>query len=102
MSKHEAMAMSLLNTNYFTNDGFIYESEIISEIAAISHIPGYIVHGRNDVVCKPEGAFTLAEHWPNGVLEMVPAEGHSSTEPGIIDGLVRASQNIAKFINEQE
>ncbi|QTH63365.1 prolyl aminopeptidase [Psychrosphaera ytuae] len=102
MSKHEAIAMSLLNTHYFTNDGFIYESEIISEIAAISHIPGYIVHGRNDVVCKPEGAFTLAEHWPNGVLEMVPAAGHSSTEPGIIDGLVRASQNIAKFLNEKD
>lgn len=101
-NQREAIAMSLLNTHYFTNAGFIYESEILSQIAAIKAIPGYIIHGRNDVVCKQEGALTLAEHWPAGVLEMIPAAGHSCTEPGVVDGLVRASQEVAKFLNEQE
>ena len=102
LSKHETIAMSLMNTHYFINDGFIYESEILSEINTIQAIPGYIVHGRNDVVCKQEGAYTLNQHWPNGVLNMVPAAGHSCAEPGIIDGLVSASHEIAKFIKEKK
>ncbi|GAB2998815.1 prolyl aminopeptidase [Psychrosphaera aestuarii] len=98
----ELLTMAILYCHYFTNHCFIYESEILSEIAAIQHIPGYIVHGRNDVICKPEGAFVLNSAWTASVLEMVPAAGHASVEPGIVDGLIRASQKVARFINEKK
>ena len=54
------------------------------------------------MVCKPEGAYTLSTAWPASILEMVPAAGHASSEPGIIDGLVRASKKVADFINEKK
>ena len=101
-SHRELLTMAILYSHYFTNHSFIYESEILSEISAIKAIPGYIIHGRNDVVCKPEGAYTLSTAWPASILEMVPAAGHASSEPGIIDGLVRASKKVADFINEKK
>lgn len=94
----DEIAMALINCHYFTNHSFIYESEILSEIDAIKHIPGYIIHGRYDVICKPENAFSLSQHWPNGVLEIVPTAGHACLEPGITDALIRASQQMAEFL----
>jgi proline iminopeptidase len=102
VSHKEAIASALIYCHYFTQHCFIYESEIMSEIGAIQHIPGYIVHGRYDVVCKAENATTLHEGWKNSVLDIVPMAGHSSAEPGIIDGLVRASQKMADFIEEKQ
>lgn len=101
ISNKEAIAIALLNCHYFTHHSFIYEGEIISEIQKMVHLPGYIIHGRYDVVCKAEQAVTLAEYWPNGILEMVPDAGHSCTEVGIIDALVRASIQMAEFIEKK-
>ena len=101
-SNKEVIASSLLATHYFTNNCFIYEHEIISEIDRISQIPGYIVHGRYDIVCKAEGAYTLSQEWENGVLEIIPEAGHSCTEVGIIDGLIKASDKMAKYILQEK
>lgn len=97
-SNKEAIAAALLNCHYFTNNSFIYEHEIISEIDRIKDIPGYIIHGRYDIVCKPEGAVELSRHWPSGRLEMIPQAGHSCLELGITDALLRASDEVAVFL----
>ena len=102
MTNKEVIAGSLLATHYFTNNCFIYEHEIISEIDRINHIPGYIIHGRYDIVCKAEGAYALDQAWENGVLEIIPEAGHSCTEVGIIDGLVKASDKMAKYIEQEK
>lgn len=99
-SNKEVIAAALTNCHYFTNNSFIYEHEIISEIDRIKHIPGFIIHGRYDMVCKLENAYQLHQHWPNGVLEIVSNAGHSSLEPGITDALVRASDQMATFIKQ--
>jgi proline iminopeptidase len=101
LSNKEAIAIALLNCHYFTNNSFIYEHEIISEIDRIKHIPGYIIHGRYDMVCKAEGAYELAKFWPNGQLEIVPEAGHSCLEKGIADALVRASDEMASFLESK-
>ena len=102
MGSKEAIAIAMLNCHYFTNNAFIYEHEIISEIDRIAHIPGFIIHGRYDMVCKVENATTLNEHWPNGALEIVPEAGHSCLEPGITDALVRASKQMAEFLEKKD
>ncbi|MFT6528576.1 MAG: proline iminopeptidase [Psychrosphaera sp.] len=102
MTNKEVIAGSLLACHYFTNNCFMYEHEIISEIGRISHIPGYIIHGRYDIVCKPEGAYELSRFWENGLLEIIPEAGHSCTEIGIIDGLVRASDEMANYIKQEK
>lgn len=101
MSNKEAIAMALLNCHYFTHNSFLYESEILSEIDRIADIPGFIIHGRYDVVCKPEGAHILSEVWSKGALEFVPSAGHSCMEDGIRDALLRASEDMASFLSQK-
>ena len=98
LSNKDAIAMAMLNCHYFTNNSFIYEHEIISEIDRIKDIPGYIIHGRYDVVCKVEGAYELSKYWQNGKLEIVPEAGHSCLESGVKDALIRAADKMANFL----
>ena len=55
------------------------------------HIPGWIVQGRFDVVTPMETAWKLKEAWPAARFNLVWDAGHASTEPGIVDALVRAT-----------
>jgi proline iminopeptidase len=48
------------------------------------------------VVCPLEQAWLLHEAWPQASLEIIPDAGHSATEPGIVDALVRATRNFAQ------
>jgi proline iminopeptidase len=97
----EFITKAVLNCHYFSHHSFIEENQILNGIAAISHLPAYIVHGRYDVVCKAENAFSLHQALPESTLEFVADAGHSCTELGIIDGLVKASIAMAKVIENK-
>jgi proline iminopeptidase len=58
-------------------------------------IPAWIVQGRFDVVTPLESAWKLKSAWPEAQLEIIWDAGHASTEPGIIDALVRATDQAA-------
>ena len=58
-------------------------------------IPGIIVQGRHDCCTPPAAAWALKQAWPEVELQIVPDGGHLYTEPGITDGLVRASDRFA-------
>ncbi|HEY1426830.1 MAG TPA: prolyl aminopeptidase, partial [Caulobacteraceae bacterium] len=47
--------------------------------------------GRFDVVTPLESAWALRKAWPAARFEIIWDAGHASTEPGIIDALVRAT-----------
>ena len=49
------------------------------------------MQGRFDVVTPLESAWALKTAWPEANFNLVWDAGHASTEPGIIDGLVRAT-----------
>lgn len=51
--------------------------------------------GRYDVVCPFQSAWDLHEAWPEAELHIVHGAGHSSSEKGIIDALVRATDKFA-------
>ena len=93
---HNALAMSRIEIHYFMNKGFIAENQILDNMASIAEIPGLIIHGRYDMVCPLNNALDLHNHWTNSALHIVREAGHSASEPGNIDALIRASQEIAK------
>jgi proline iminopeptidase len=99
---HTALSLARLECHYFVNDCFIPANYILDNIAKITDIPGYIIHGRYDVVCKIENAFTLDRDWSNGKLQVIPAAGHSGFEPATADALCRASDSMATFIRKQD
>jgi proline iminopeptidase len=41
-----------------------------------------------------DAAWSLKEAWPESRLDVVWDAGHASTEPGIVDALVRATDQI--------
>jgi proline iminopeptidase len=93
-----AVAFARIECHYFMNKGFFSEDGwILKNVGKIAHIPGWIVQGRFDIVTPLEGAWSLHKAWPKGQLEIVWDAGHASTEPGVIDGLVRATDAAFKL-----
>jgi proline iminopeptidase len=66
----------------------------------IAHIPGYIVHGRYDMICKIESSYSLQQLWPNSQLTIVPDAGHSTSEPSIAFSLKMATDTMAKLFKD--
>ena len=87
-----AIAFARIECHYFANGGFFDEDGwLMNNIHKIRGIPGWIVQGRFDVVTPLETAWALKNAWPEARFEIVWDAGHASTEPGIVDGLVRAT-----------
>ena len=99
---HTALSLAKIEVHYFLNKSFIEENQIIQNMHLIEHIPGIIVHGRYDMVCPLDNAISLADAWPNAELNIIREAGHASSEPSIADALVRATNNVAKFIEEKK
>lgn len=95
---HNALALARIETHYFRNKGFIAENQILENMSVLKDIPGCIVHGRYDMVCPLDNALSLHHHWPASELNIVRDAGHSASEPGIVDALIRATADIAKTL----
>jgi proline iminopeptidase len=93
-----AVAFARIECHYFANRGFFGEDGwILNNVHRIQAIPGWIVQGRFDVVTPLESAWRLKAAWPRAQFEIVWDAGHASTEPGIIDGLVRATDQALRL-----
>lgn len=87
-----ALAFARIECHYFVNGGFLpHDGWLLEQAPKLRHIPTWIVQGRFDVVTPMESAWKLKTAWPEARLEVVWDAGHASTEPGVIDALVRAT-----------
>ena len=93
-----ALSLARIECHYFINDSFLEDNQILQQADRLRGIPGVIVHGRYDVVCPLEQAWLLHQAWPQASLEIIPDAGHSATEPGIVDALLRATGNFAQLL----
>ncbi|MBA3732631.1 MAG: prolyl aminopeptidase [Gammaproteobacteria bacterium] len=92
---HVALSLARIECHYFVNDCFMTPDQLLRDAHRLRNVPGVIVHGRYDIVCPVEQALVLHQVWPEASLEIVPDAGHSATEPGTIDALVRATDAMA-------
>jgi proline iminopeptidase len=93
-----AVAFARLECHYFMNGAFLpHDGWLLTQIDAIRHIPCWIVQGRFDVVTPMTSAWSLKSAWPQARFELIWDAGHASTEPGIVDALVRATDAAAKL-----
>jgi len=92
---HTALALARIECHYFVNKIFFdNDNYLVENVGKIRHIPGVIVQGRYDIVCPMMSAWELHRAWPEADLQIVPDAGHSATEPGIISGLVEATDRF--------
>lgn len=93
-----ADALARVECHYFLNNNFFKtDNYLIENVDKIRHIPGIIIHGRYDLVCPFESAWELSKAWPEAKLEIIPDAGHSSSEKGIMDALIRATDYTARL-----
>lgn len=92
---HLALSLARIEAHYFVNDSFISENQILDNIQTLHGIPAVIIHGRYDMVCSLDNAVSLQRVWPDAKLQIVRDAGHASRDPGILDALVRATDEMA-------
>ncbi len=96
-----AHSIACIETHYFINDSFLEEDQILNNMGKIENIPGYIIHGRYDMICPIKQAFDLHKRWPASELYVVQGAGHSSAEKGISTALIKASNELYKYLKQQ-
>jgi proline iminopeptidase len=90
-----AVAIARIENHYMANRGWLEEEQLLRDAAKIRHLPCIIVQGRHDTCTPPVAAWNLYRAWPEADLRIVSDGGHSFAEPGIVDGLVRATDEMA-------
>ncbi len=91
-----SLSMARLEAHYMLNAGFMAEGQLLREMAPLQGIPAIIVQGRYDIVCPFEAAYALHQAWPGSQLVAVPDAGHSTLEPGIMQALRAAADDMAE------
>jgi proline iminopeptidase len=87
-----ADAFARIECHYFINKGFFSEDNfLLNNIDKIRHLPTVIVQGRYDVVCPAESAWDLHRAFPEAEFHLIADAGHSLSEKGITDALIRAT-----------
>ena len=94
-SPEVAVAVARIENHYMANNGWFEEGQLLKGAEKLSGIPGVIVQGRHDTCTPPAAAWALKKAWPEVELNIVPDGGHLFNEPGILDGLVRATDRFA-------
>lgn len=91
-----ADSIARIECHYFLHNTFFESNNwILENVHSIRHIPCIIIQGRYDVPCPIESAWELHRAWPEAELEIIPDAGHASTEPGILDALIRATDRFS-------
>tara|TARA_B100000674_G_scaffold430801_1_gene387570 strand:+ start:3241 stop:4191 length:951 start_codon:yes stop_codon:yes gene_type:complete len=89
-----ADAFARIECHYFLNKIFLDENFILNNIKVIENIPTTIIQGRYDVVCPVRSAWDLNKKLKNSKLILVDKAGHSMSESGITENLLKATRNL--------
>ncbi|SCB14910.1 prolyl aminopeptidase [Rhizobium hainanense] len=90
-----AHAFARIENHFFVNAGWLEEGQLLRDAYKLKDIPGVIVHGRYDMPCPARYAWALHKAWPKAEFHLIEGAGHASSEPGILDQLIRATDKFA-------
>ena len=91
-----AVAIARIENHYMANLGWLEKNQLLRGADKLRGIPGVIVQGRHDCCTPPKAAWALKQAWPEVDLQIIPDGGHLYNEPGILDGLIRATDRFAR------
>jgi len=90
-----AVAFARIENHYFVHAGWLEEGQLLRDAWKLMDIPGTIVHGRYDMPCPARYAWALHKAWPKADFHLIEGAGHAYSEPGILDRLIRATDQFA-------
>ena len=82
---------------------FLNENQILNHCAVLQDIPTIIIHGRQDLVCPLEAAWSLQKQLPKALYMCLPNTGHIAKGDEMIDALIRATDTMAtQLVNSRD
>jgi proline iminopeptidase len=90
-----AHAFARIENHFFVHAGWMEEGQLLRDAHKLKDIPGVIIHGRYDMPCPAKYAWMLHKAWPKAEFHLIEGAGHSFSEPGILDQLIRATDRFA-------
>ena len=90
-----------IELHYAVNGYFLAENPILEACDRITTLPVQIIHGRRDLVCPVESAFTLHQRLPQSTLKILPNAGHIAAGEEMIDALVEATMNLTRILGSR-
>lgn len=90
-----ALAFARIENHYFVHKGWLEEGQLIRDAHKLTGIPGVIIQGRYDIATPAKTAWELHRAWPDADFHMIGDAGHAYDEPGILDRLIRATDDFA-------
>lgn len=94
-----ALSLARIEAHYFMNNAFLEDNQILRDAHKLNAIPGTIVQGRYDMICPMESAWELYQAWTMAELYIIADAGHSASEAGTVDALVKASRKMLKKLS---
>jgi len=86
LARHEA--------HFMVHDFFLAPNQILENCASIAAIPTVIVHGRYDIVCPFDNAWSLHQRLANSELVVSETAGHASSEAETRHHLIAATRKM--------
>ena len=90
--------LAKLECHYLLNNCFLPENYILDNLHKIGDLPGTIIHGRYDVICRTRGAWELHKSWKNSDLHVVADAGHTTSEAGVALRLCQATRDMSRYL----
>ena len=90
----KAIAIARIGNHYMANHGWLEEGQLLQGGQAQGH-PRRDRPGAARLLHPPIAAWQLKKAWPEVELNIVPDGGHLYNEPGVLDGLIRATDKFA-------
>jgi proline iminopeptidase len=70
------LAKYRIQLRYLRERCFLGEAALLDAAASLEGLPGLVLHGQLDLVCRPRNAWLLHQAWPGSVLQWVSEAGH--------------------------
>ena len=86
LARHEA--------HYMVNNCFLSDNQILNNCDKIKDIPTTIIHGRYDIVCPIDNAWTLLQQLPDAEFIISEQSGHASAEANTKSHLIDATRKM--------
>lgn len=89
------LAFARIVTHYFRRQAWLEDGILLRNAGALAGIPGVMVQGRLDLGAPMVTAWELAKAWPDGDLVIIEKAGHSSSDPGMGEAIIAATDRFA-------
>lgn len=78
------LARARIQTHYLRHHCFLADGALTEGARGLAGLPGVLLHGTADHVCRPVNAETVQAAWPGSVLHRVPEAGHAPFAPAML------------------